>query len=299
MPQAKANGILIEYELQGPPDGDPLLLIMGLGAQLTRWGDLAPELARRGFRVITYDNRDVGLSEKLDHAGVPDFPAVLEAVRAGGPAPVAYTLKEMADDAVGLLDALDVPRAHIVGASMGGMIAQLIAADHPERTLSLTSIMSTSGHPSLPWATPEALAVLSNRGPDPRQDREGYLAHAVSGARVLGSPAYPTPEPELRARLSRDLDRNFHPDGFARQYAAVLASPDRTPKLGGVRAPTVVIHGEDDPLVRADCGRHTAQSIPDAELLVIRGMGHDVPTALVADIADAVEGVARRARAAA
>lgn len=298
MSQIKANGIAIEYDIHGPADGEPLLLIMGLGAQMTRWPEaFCEKLGARGFRVIRYDNRDVGLSEKIEAAGVPDLQAVFAAVMSGQPAQVGYTLTEMAADGVGLLDALGVDRAHVVGASMGGMIAQLIAADYPQRTLSLTSIMSTSGDPGLPPATQAALGVLANRGPDPLSDLEGYLTHSAAGAAILGSPGYPPNPASLRERLTSDVKRNYYPIGFARQYAAVLASPARTAKLAGVTVPSVVVHGEDDPLVPVAHGRHTAQSIPGAELKVIPGMGHDLPEPLFNPIIDAIEAVARRSHA--
>ncbi|MEO8926180.1 MAG: alpha/beta hydrolase [Caulobacteraceae bacterium] len=300
MPQIKANGLTLEYESRGDPAGEPILLIMGLGGQLTRWSTaLTDKLAARGYRVIVFDNRDVGLSEKLDAAGAPDMGAVIAAVVAGQTAPVAYVLGDMAADAVGLLDALGIARAHIVGVSMGGMVAQLVAADWPERTLSLTSVMSTTGNPDLPHATPEAMAVVNSRGPDPKLDLDGYLAHAVKGSRTIGSPAYPTNEAEVRGRILADYHRSFHPVGFLRQYAGIVASPDRRAKLAGVTAPTVVIHGEVDPLVPVEGGRDTAASIPGARLIVIPGMGHDLPAALYDTLVDAIVGVAERAKAAA
>ncbi|MFI4974804.1 MAG: alpha/beta fold hydrolase [Caulobacterales bacterium] len=300
MPQVKSNGITLEYDVQGDAGAEPLLLIMGLGAQMTRWPqEFRDKLADQGFRVIWYDNRDVGLSEKIDAAGPPDMAAVLAALRDGKAPPVAYTLAEMAADAAGLLDALEVERAHIVGASMGGMIAQLVAADHAHKTLSLTSIMSTTGNPDLPRATPEAIGVLNNRGPDPHEDLEGFLDHSVKSARVTASPAYPADEAALREQTLASFRRSFYPVGFARQYAGVMASPDRRPKIRGIRVPAMVIHGEADPLVPVEGGRDTAANIPGAALKIYPGMGHDIPPALydafVADIA----AVAARAKAAA
>lgn len=294
MPQIAANGIRLEYESHGDPAAEPILLIMGLGAQMTRWPDgFIDRLVDRGHRVIRYDNRDVGLSEKIEHAGAPDIPAMLEALAAGRKPPVAYTLDEMAADAVGLLDALEVGKAHIVGASMGGMIAQLVAADYPERVLSLTSIMSNTGNPGLPRPKPEAIAVLNNRGPDPTQDLEGFLAHSYASSKAIGSPAYPTDEASHRERTLAEFRRSFYPVGFSRQYAGVMASPDRRPKLGGIAAPTVVVHGVDDALVPVEGGRDTAANIPGAELHEIPGMGHDIPSplydAIVGSIMRAVE----------
>jgi pimeloyl-ACP methyl ester carboxylesterase len=194
MAEAQANEITLTWDSFGADDAPPLLLIMGLGAQMTRWSPaFCQTIAAKGFRVIRFDNRDAGLSTHLIEAGVPDLPAVAAAVREGRKPDVPYTLSDMAADAAGLLDALEIERAHIVGASMGGMIAQHVAAEHPHRTLSLTSVMSTTGNPDLPRATPEALAVLSKRPLHP-SDEEAYLKHSIAAARVTGSPAYPADE---------------------------------------------------------------------------------------------------------
>lgn len=298
MPRAKANGIELEYDVVGPEAGESLLLIMGLGAQMTRWpSGFVDKLAAKGLKVIRFDNRDVGLSSKLDDAGLPDIPAILKALSEGKPPPVAYTLSDMADDAVGLLDALGIERAHIVGASLGGMVAQLVAADHADRTLSLTSIMSTTGNRALPPASPEAMAVLNNRGPDPRIDFEGYLDHSVKGQAVVGSPAYPADPEETKLRIRNDFERSYSPAGFQRQYAAAMASPDRRPKLAGVTAPAVVIHGAADPLVPLAGGQDTAASIPGAELVVIEGMGHDFPAELYDQVVDGILKAVNRAKA--
>jgi pimeloyl-ACP methyl ester carboxylesterase len=299
MPQIRANGLSFEYDITGEADAEPLLLIMGPGGQMTRWSsDFVSLLAARGFRVIRFDNRDVGLSEKLEGAGAPDMAAVAAAYAGGRRGPAAYDLDDMAADAAALLEALGVERAHIVGASMGGMIAQLVAAEHPERTLSLTSIMSTSGARELPPARPEAMAVLNSPAPDPRGDLEGYLANAVAGARVIGSPDYPETEVAVRARALGDFERCYYPVGFQRQYAAVVASPDRRARLATITAPAVVIHGAADPLVPVEGGRDTASLIPGAELVIVPGMGHDLPPALYDTILDAIAGVAARAKAA-
>ena len=298
MPQAQANGLTIEYDITGPASGDPVLLIMGLGAQMTRWPQgFLDELASRGLRVIRFDNRDVGLTTRIDAAGPPDLPAIFTALMEGRQPQVAYTLSDMAADAVGLLDALNIPRAHIVGASLGGMVAQLVAADHAERVLSLTSIMSTTGNRALPPPTAEAIAVLNDRGPDPLVDLEGYLDHAVKGALVVGSPGYPARPEDIRARSLSDFRRNYYPVGFGRQYAAAAASSDRRPKLATITAPTVVIHGAADPLVPLAGGKDTAENIPGAELVVIEGMGHDVPAPLFAAIADGIQKAVERSKA--
>jgi pimeloyl-ACP methyl ester carboxylesterase len=297
MPHARANGLQIYYETHGPDDAEPVLLIMGLGAQMTRWSPaFYGKLADAGYRVILFDNRDIGLSEKLESAGAPDIGAVVAAIQAGRAPDVAYTLADMAADAAALLDALGIERAHIVGASMGGMIAQLVAADFPEKTLSLTSIMSSTGNPDLPRATPEAMARLNTPAPDPRRDLAAFLDSAVEGAKVMG-PVYPIDEAQVRAQAKSDFERSYYPVGFQRQYAGIMASPDRRPKLATITAPTVVIHGEADPLVPVEGGRDTAANIRGAVLKTYPGMGHEMPAALheaiVADIVSVVE----RARA--
>lgn len=298
MPQVKANGLMLHYESYGDDAGDPILLIMGLGAQMTRWPKaFCDKLVAAGHRVIAFDNRDVGLSEKLDAAGPPDMVAIVKALGEGRPPPAAYTLDEMAADAVGLLDALGIAKAHIVGASMGGMIAQLVAADYPSRVLSLTSIMSSTGNPDLPRSKPEAIAVLNNRGPDPTADLEGYVAHALASAHTIGSPAYPPDPAEHRERTISDFKRAYYPVGFSRQYAGVMASPDRRPKIRTITAPTVVVHGEDDALVPVDGGRDTAENIPGAELVTIPGMGHDFPPPLYDTVTQAILRAVARAKA--
>ena len=298
MPRAAANGIELEYQATGEDGAEPVLLIMGLGAQLTRWPKAFVErLASHGFKVIRFDNRDVGLSTKLDAAGLPNFPAMVQALRDGRTPEVPYLLDDMAADTVGLLDALGIDRAHIVGGSLGGMIAQLVAADYPQRTLSLTSIMSRTGNRSLPEALSEAAARLNDRGPDPLTDFEGYLDHGVKMAFVTGSPAYPPDAAETRARIRNDFNRSYYPAGLQRQYAAALASPDRRAKLATVRAPTVVIHGAADPLMPLAAGKETAASIAGAELRVIEGMGHDLPAALFDTVIDGILSAVRRARA--
>ena len=297
MPHVIANGIRLEYESRGDEKAETILLIMGLGAQMTRWADdFVDRFVKRGFRVVRFDNRDVGLSERMEAAGPPDIPAIVAALHAHTTPPAAYTLTDMAADAVGVLDALGIAKAHIVGASMGGMIAQLVAADYPEHTLSLTSIMSTTGNPSLPRATPEAMAVLNERGPAPAEDMEGYLAHAVRSARTIGSPGHPFDEATVRANSKRDAERSYYPLGFLRQYAAVMASPERRSKIATITAPTVVIHGEADPLVPVSGGRDTAENIPGAELRIIPGMGHDIPPALYDTIVDGVMSAVARSK---
>ena len=292
MPQIAANGVTLEYETYGNPAHPPLLLIMGLGAQLTLWPiELVDALVARGYRVIRYDNRDIGLSTKFTAAGVPDLPAVMMAMMSGKPPALPYTLTDMADDAAALLTALGIDRAHIVGASMGGMIAQLVAINHADRVASLTSIMSTTGNPTLPPAKPEAMAALMER--PTTAELINVLALGLRISRAIGSPGYPAPEDRLRTRIERDFRRSFHPTGAGRQMVAIMADGDRRERLKAVTAPTLVIHGEVDPLVPVEGGKDTAAAIPGATLLTIPGMGHDLPLELVDRIADAIAGVAK------
>ncbi|MAM93156.1 alpha/beta hydrolase [Parvibaculum sp.] len=297
MPQVKSNGITIEYESFGPEDRETILLIMGLGAQLTMWPvELCEELVSRGYRVIRYDNRDVGLSTKFDELGMPDMTAIFGALVAGKPAQSPYSLDDMAKDAVGLLDALGVQRAHIAGASMGGMIAQLVAINHPERALSLTSIMSTTGNPELPQGKPEAMAVLMT--PAPEGDIPAAIERGMLAWNTIGSPGYRTDEKTLREWVTRDVNRSLYPVGTARQMAAIVANGDRREKLKNIEVPAVVLHGIDDPLIPIEGGRDTAASIPGAEIREVPGMGHDFPLALAGTFADAIEAAAKRASAA-
>ncbi|MFI5320913.1 MAG: alpha/beta fold hydrolase [Myxococcota bacterium] len=294
MPQARANGIQLEYDSFGRASDTPLLLIMGLGAQMVLWDEEFCELlARHGHYVVRFDNRDVGLSTKFDSAGVPNIVALMQpgADRSGVP----YTLDDMADDAAGLLDALRIERAHIVGASMGGMIAQTVAYRHAPKTRSLVSIMSSTGNPALPPAKPEAMAVLLTPRP---LDRASNVEASVQAARVIGSPGYPADEARVRERAGMMFDRAFTPLGTARQMAAIFAHGNRVPRLGAVTAPTLVIHGVADPLVPIEGGRDTAKSIPGAQLLEIEGMGHDLPPGLWTRIADAIAAHTQKAEAA-
>jgi len=298
MAQAQINGITLEYEVQGAPDGEPMLLIMGLGAQMTRWPvGLYEKLVARGFRVIRFDNRDVGLSQKF--SGAPKIEDVVGAMMKGQKPDIPYTLDDMAADAVELLDHLGIKRAHIVGASMGGMIGQLVVADYPERALSFTSIFSTTGNPSLPPAKPEAMAVLTTRAPDPNENIDAYLDHTVRNARTIGSPGYPFDEKLMRERLLSDVRRCYEPLGVARQIGAVVANGDRRAKLAKIKAPTVVLHGDSDPLVPVEGGRDIAANIPGAELRIIPNMGHDLPPALYDVVVEAICRAAERSRVAA
>lgn len=290
--KARANGMELEYESFGNPADPTILLIMGLGAQLTLWPlPFVEALVERGFHVVRYDNRDVGLSTKLDQARPPRIGMlVLQRLLRLRPR-VPYTIGDMAADAAGLLDALGIEKAHIVGASMGGMIAQIFAATYPDRTLSLTSIMSTTGNPRLSRASREAMDVLVNR--PKTDDLEALVAHGIRASQVLAGPAFPVAPEVLEARVRETIQRSNYPDGFARQLAAIVADGDRRQRLKAIKAPTVVIHGSDDSLVPLDGGRDTAASIPGARLVEVRGMGHNVPVEVIPQIVDAIESVAR------
>ena len=272
----RPESLTIEYETFGSPDDPALLLVMGFLAQLTAWDDgFCERLAAAGRYVIRYDNRDCGLSGKLDGVAA-DPQAVLMAALAGQPLPeVPYTLSDLANDAVGLLDALSVPAAHVVGASMGGMIAQTIAIEHPDRVLSLTSIMSSPGDPMVGKPTPEALAVLLAVPPT---TRDAYVDQAAK-TMVWASKRYGDAE-QVRARFGRSFDRSFYPEGGTRQLAAIYASGDRSSRLAGLDVPTLVIHGRDDTLITPEGGEATAASVPGAHLLLVSDMGHDLPAPL-------------------
>jgi pimeloyl-ACP methyl ester carboxylesterase len=288
MPFVKANGIDIAYEEFGEARAPAILLIMGLGTQLIAWPEpFCKGLADRGFRVIRYDNRDVGLSTKIEGGPPPDLGAVFGNLMAGKPVATPYKLADMAQDAVGLLDGLGIAKAHVVGASMGGMIGQLVAADFPQRTRSLVSIMSTTGDPSVPQGKPEAMAVLMGPRPDPK-DREAVIMHMMNTLRVIGSPGYPFEEAELRTRVELAIDRSYYAAGLARQLVAILASGSRVEALKRITVPTLVIHGADDPLVPVEGGRHTAAQIAGARLEIIPGMGHDLPTQLLPQLVELI-----------
>lgn len=293
MPQITANGVTLEYESHGDPANPPLLLIMGLGAQLTLWPlEFVDALVARGYHVIRFDNRDIGLSQKFGEHGVPNVRRVALMRLFGLRARLAYRLTDMADDAAALLDALDIAQAHVVGASMGGMIAQLLAVNHPKRVLSLTSVMSSTGNPRLPRAKPAAMQALLDRPPE-NASLEQIIPHGIRIARAIGSPGYPAPEQRLVSRITANYHRSLYPSGAGRQLAAVIDDWDRRKRLRDISAPTLVIHGLDDPLVPVEGGRDTAAHIPGARLHEIKGMGHDLPLELVDELADAVAGIAR------
>ncbi len=293
MARVRTNGIEIEYEVFGPETGLPMVLIMGLGAQMILWrDDFCQMLVDRGYRVVRFDNRDIGRSTWLDHLGVPNVMALMTAAASGKPGEAPYRLADMAADTAGLLDALGIERAHIVGASMGGMIAQTFAIQYPQRTLSLTSIMSTTGDPTLPPPRPDAISVLL--APQPTS-REEAIERGVFIFRTIGSPKY-FDEAEIRELAARSFDRGVNPAGVMRQLAAILASGNRTEALRKVEVPALVIHGRIDPLVPFPAGEATARALPRAELLAFDDMAHDMPRPLWPEMVDAIDRVARAAR---
>lgn len=296
MPQISANDIQIEYETHGDPSKETVLLIMGLGTQLTAWPeDFCDELVALGYHVVRFDNRDVGLSTRFDRARTPKIPALVALKLLRLPTAVPYRLRDMADDAVALLDALDIAAAHVVGASMGGMIAQLVAAHYPDRTLSLTSIMSTTGNRSLPRSKPEASKMLMLQPTDPNC-MESVVERNVKVRRALQSPGYPKTDEEIREAAVNAIERGgYHPQGVTRQLAAIIAAADRRPLLRKIKVPALVIHGEDDPLVPAACGVDTAEHIPECELKLFPGMAHDLPAALLSPMAELIHATAKRA----
>ncbi len=290
MPTAAANGIDIWYETFGEPDGAPLLLIMGLGAQATAWDEeLCQGLADRGFRVVRYDNRDAGLSTNIDHPPF-DLLATGFAAQAGEEVEVPYLLADLAADAVGPLDALGIDAAHVVGASMGGMIAQTVAIEHPAKVLTLTSIMSTTGDPDVGQPTPEAMALLTA---SPPADRDAAIDAGLESGRLLAGPEHFDPG-RARRRAGEFYVRSFYPRGIGHQLVAILASGSRSEGLRRLDVPALVIHGTADPLVTPSGGRRTAEVIPGAELVELEGMGHDLPELLWPQIIEAITAVASR-----
>lgn len=289
MNRVKANGVELAYDSFGDGAAETILLISGLGAQRVRWAvPFCEALAACGYRVIRFDNRDAGGSTHLHQHAPPDFGALAAELGAGRRPNVPYTLDDMALDAVGLLDGLGVDRAHVVGRSMGGMIAQIMASEHRGRVLSLTSIMSSSGNPSLPPPAPDAMAMMVGPAPDPVADEAGFLARGLAFARRIAGSGYPFDEAAQRELLLEEARRAYDPAGAARQIAAIAVTGDRRRRLATIAAPTLVIHGAEDPLFLPACGRDTAASIPNAEFMLIEGMGHDLPPQLHATIAGAI-----------
>lgn len=289
MPNVTANGIQIEYDTFGNSYFPALLLIMGGGSQMIYWEvEFCELLAKNELFVIRFDNRDIGLSTKFEDAGIPDMMAAMR----GEPVTPPYTLEDMADDAVGLLDALGIKKAHICGASVGGMIAQVISYRHPERVISLTSIMSSTGNPELPQIKPEVLAEVYKPVPD---EREAYIEHHVNMWRKLWSPGFPFEEKRLCALMAESYERSYYPQGLARQSAAVIAHGYQKSSIASIKSPTLVIHGDKDPFMPLEGGRETAQLIQGAKLLVIDGMGHDMPKEVWSIMIDAISNHTKQA----
>ncbi len=290
-----ANGIDIACETFGDPHRPAVLLIAGFGTQMIRWtAPFCQALAARGYHVIRFDNRDVGLSSHFRHCPSPDFAELAAALMAGQRPEVPYTLYDMARDAVGLLDALGIARAHVIGRSMGGMIAQILASEYADRVLSLTSIMSSTGNPALPQAAPDVMAMMMRPAPDPVADTDAFLAHSLAFARRITGSIYPLEEDAHGQLVLEEVRRSHDPAGAARQIAAMAVTGDRRDRLATITAPTLVMHGSDDPLILPACGADTAASIPGAEYLMIDGMGHDLPQALYTKVIDAIDRTARR-----
>jgi pimeloyl-ACP methyl ester carboxylesterase len=287
--RAQANGIEIEYETFGDPSKPAILLIMGLGIQMLGWHEaFCQMLVDRGYFVIRYDNRDVGLSSKIEGGPEPNVMALM----GGDYSSASYTLDDMANDATGLLDELGIDQAHVVGVSMGGMIAQTLAIKHPERVLSVTSIMSTTGNQAVGQPRQDVMMALITPAP---ADREGFIDFQTKMFKLIGSPDYPMQEDEFRELIGRSYDRSYYPAGFMRQLTGILASSDRTEALANVNVPTTVIHGEADPLIQVDGGEATAAAIPGAKLVKIAGMGHDLPPQLWQRFVDEIVENAERA----
>ena len=284
MTSVTANGIRIEYEEYGDPDDPAVVLIMGFAAQMVVWPeDFCRALAEQSLRVIRFDNRDAGLSTHFDNVKAPGMARTMFGTLLGFKFKVPYSLDDMALDTIGLLDALDIRQAHIVGASMGGMIAQIIATKHADRAKSLTSIMSTSGSRKLPGPRPKVLrhALFKHRKDF---DRDGMIKFFFDFWQLCAGPAYPESVEEKHLLIASWVDRNFDPMANIRQFAAMATSPDRTESLNAIKLPTLVIHGEDDPLIPAAAGQHTAECIANAKLHLIPGMGHDLPEQLIPEL---------------
>jgi len=288
--QVTANGTSIEVEDMGPKDGPVILLVNGYTSQLINWPQLLLDgLVEAGFRVVRYDNRDVGLSQKFE--GAPNPRETLDAVIAGKVPDIPYLLSDMAADGMGVLDALGIDKAHVVGVSMGGMIVQLMAINHADRLHSMTSIMSSTGDPKLPPATAEAQAALNEAAPS--QERGDVVVHSTKGRRTYESPAYRKTDAEYEQLIGESYDRMFYPEGYMRQYCAIVGDGSRVERLKSVTVPTLVIHGKDDNLVRVEGGIDTAKSVPGARLELIEGMGHDLPDGLCPKFLELIVGHAR------
>lgn len=293
MPVCDVRGVEIAFETHGDQaTGDPIVLVMGLGSSLVYWADeLIEDLVGRGYFVICPDNRDVGLSKKFEEKGLPDIGALMAARLAGEPADGPYHIDDMADDIIGVLDHLGIDKASIWGVSMGGMIVQSAAARYPERVKNLISHMSTSGDPGLSAAAPDVMAALMSAADG--DDRESVLQYQLKTRPIFGSPDFPFGEDRIRDYCGRAYDRCHYPEGTARQMAAVVASGSRVEQLKTIKVPTLVIHGNDDPLVPVDGGIDTAKHIEGAKLELIDGYGHDLPLQLLPRFAEMVDSFIR------
>ncbi|MBT4686821.1 MAG: alpha/beta fold hydrolase [Rhodospirillaceae bacterium] len=295
MTAMNANGITIEYEVHGSANDPALILIRGLGTQLIHWPQVMIErLVVAGFYVVIFDNRDVGLSTKFEAAGASDLADLTARQAAGESIDVPYTLEDMAGDVIGLMDGLNIDRAHIAGISMGGMMAQVLAAKHSVRLRSMAAIMSHSGNPDLPQADPAARAALMDTPEDPN-DREAAIEAIIASGQVLSGPGYPTPDKDRRKMAERAYDRCYCPDGRLRQRAAVVKSGNRVEMLRTITVPSQVIHGTDDPLLHISGGEDIAANIPNSEYHAIVGMGHETPASLATNLSDLIGDFARRA----
>jgi pimeloyl-ACP methyl ester carboxylesterase len=292
-----SNGVELAYDRFGNPDDPSILLIAGLGTQMIRWTPSFCEgLTGLGYHVVRFDNRDAGKSTHFGRYGTPDFAALSLALMAGEKPDVPYTLYDMAADAISLLDALEIERAHLVGRSMGGMIAQIMASTYPARTRSLVSIMSTTGNPALPPPLPDAMELMMRPTPDFDSDPAAFLANRLAFHRRIAGTGYPFDTETARDLIVAETRRASNRGGTARQIAAIAVTGDRRPQLAAITVPTLVIHGSDDPLFLPACGQDTAAAIPNAELMLIEGMGHDLPSALIPNLISAIDGNASRAR---
>jgi pimeloyl-ACP methyl ester carboxylesterase len=289
MPTASVDAIDLYYETYGDDSDPPLLLVCGLGMQMVSWSaEWCDAIVAKGYLVIAFDNRDAGLSTHLVACGVPDLMALLE----GRDANIAYYLKDMADDTAGLLDALEIASAHVVGISMGGMIAQQLAISHPEKVRSLCSIMSTTGNPAVGQPSHAAATALLNLNATSRSEA---IENGIEAFKIIGSPGFPPDEDRMRRLAAEAYDRSNEPTGIARQMGAVLASPDRSAGLAHVAVPTLVMHGTADPLVDPSGGEATARAVPGAKLVMIDQMGHDLPEQVWDRMLAAIDDNAREA----
>lgn len=293
---AAVNDIKIFYESFGHPDDETILLIQGIGVQLTEWPlEMCHALVKAGYRVVRFDNRDVGLSTKLEALGMPDWEKVIPAIGTCDESSLPYTVGDMVGDAVGVLDNLNIKKAHIVGVSMGGAIAQMIAISHPDRVLSLTSIMASTGNPKLPQGDPEVRQVMATP-PPVTDDKEKIVGYLVKIRKAMGSPGFPMGDDYLKKNALESVNRSWYPMGTARQAAAIIVADncDRRALLKEIKVPTVIIHGEDDPVVSFDAAKELAATIPNATLIGIPGMGHDLPSQLVSKFVNGILLAAKR-----